>query len=58
MRETLEDLEWRPNAAKMVVLVADAPPHGQLLVAPLMTLTSSGIGEYGDGFPEGSPDGQ
>ncbi|KAI0770528.1 hypothetical protein C8Q74DRAFT_1202795 [Fomes fomentarius] len=37
------NMEWRPNASKMVVLIADAPPHG--------------IGEYGDGFDEGSPDG-
>ena len=29
------DMEWRPTASKMVVLIADAPPHG--------------IGEYGDG---------
>ncbi|EIW59579.1 uncharacterized protein TRAVEDRAFT_28690 [Trametes versicolor FP-101664 SS1] len=36
-------MEWRPAASKMVVLIADAPPHG--------------IGEYGDGFDEGSPDG-
>ncbi|KII90978.1 hypothetical protein PLICRDRAFT_39570 [Plicaturopsis crispa FD-325 SS-3] len=36
-------MEWRPNASKMVILIADAPPHG--------------IGEYGDGFDEGSPDG-
>ncbi|KAL0961339.1 hypothetical protein HGRIS_006295 [Hohenbuehelia grisea] len=36
-------MEWRPQASKMVVLIADAPPHG--------------IGEYGDGFDEGSPDG-
>ena len=28
-------MEWRDNASKMVVLIADAPPHG--------------IGEYGDG---------
>ncbi|KAH9924268.1 uncharacterized protein BXZ73DRAFT_91272 [Epithele typhae] len=28
-------MEWRPTASKMVVLIADAPPHG--------------IGEYGDG---------
>lgn len=28
-------MEWRPSASKMVVLIADAPPHG--------------IGEYGDG---------
>ncbi|KAI5481376.1 hypothetical protein MNV49_004998 [Pseudohyphozyma bogoriensis] len=38
------DLDWRPAAAKMVVLIADAPPHG--------------IGEYGDGFASGSPDGE
>ncbi|CCL99262.1 uncharacterized protein FIBRA_01277 [Fibroporia radiculosa] len=37
------NMEWRPNASKMVVLIADAPPHG--------------IGEYGDGFDDGSPDG-
>jgi len=36
-------MEWRETASKMVVLIADAPPHG--------------IGEYGDGFDEGSPDG-
>jgi len=29
------NMEWRPYASKMVVLIADAPPHG--------------IGEYGDG---------
>ena len=28
-------MDWRPLASKMVVLIADAPPHG--------------IGEYGDG---------
>lgn len=28
-------MEWRQYASKMVVLIADAPPHG--------------IGEYGDG---------
>ncbi|KIJ17753.1 hypothetical protein PAXINDRAFT_161877 [Paxillus involutus ATCC 200175] len=37
------NMEWREQASKMVVLIADAPPHG--------------IGEYGDGFDEGSPDG-
>jgi len=37
------NMEWRPQASKMVVLIADAPPHG--------------IGEYGDGFDDGSPDG-
>lgn len=29
------NMDWRPSASKMVVLIADAPPHG--------------IGEYGDG---------
>lgn len=29
------NMDWRGNASKMVVLIADAPPHG--------------IGEYGDG---------
>jgi hypothetical protein len=24
----LKDLEWRRNAARMVILIADAPPHG------------------------------
>ncbi|EPQ30289.1 uncharacterized protein PFL1_02405 [Pseudozyma flocculosa PF-1] len=38
------DLDWRPNATKLAVLIADAPPHG--------------IGEYGDGFSDGSPDGE
>lgn len=28
-------MEWRPQSSKMIVLIADAPPHG--------------IGEYGDG---------
>ncbi|TEB18409.1 elongation factor-2 kinase [Coprinellus micaceus] len=37
------NMEWREYASKMIVLIADAPPHG--------------IGEYGDGFDEGSPDG-
>ncbi|GAA6037465.1 hypothetical protein JCM8097_008201 [Rhodosporidiobolus ruineniae] len=38
------DLDWRPTATKMCVLIADAPCHG--------------IGEYGDGFPTGAPDGE
>jgi hypothetical protein len=37
------DLDWRPSATRLAVLITDAPPHG--------------IGEYGDGFPKGSPDG-
>ncbi|GAA5906923.1 hypothetical protein JCM8208_003711 [Rhodotorula glutinis] len=38
------ELDWRPHASKMCVLIADAPCHG--------------IGEYGDGFPQGGPDGE
>jgi hypothetical protein len=37
------NMDWNPHATKMVVLIADAPPHG--------------IGEFGDGFEDGSPDG-
>jgi len=37
------NMDWREQASKMIVLIADAPPHG--------------IGEYGDGFDDGSPDG-
>jgi Ca-activated chloride channel family protein len=36
-------LDWRPSAARVVVWFGDAPPHG---VVP-----------YGDGFPNGCPDG-
>jgi hypothetical protein len=36
-------LEWRPNATKVCVLISDAPPHG--------------LGESGDGFPQGCPQG-
>ncbi|WRT66726.1 uncharacterized protein IL334_003689 [Kwoniella shivajii] len=43
MAATLTELEWRREAAKMVVLVADAPPHG--------------IGEGGDQIKGGDPDG-
>ena len=32
-------MDWRPHASKMIVLIADAPPHG--------------IGEYGDGDTSG-----
>lgn len=35
------NLEWRPNSTKICVLIADAPPHG--------------LGEQGDGFPNGAP---
>ncbi|KAJ3051179.1 hypothetical protein HK097_007845 [Rhizophlyctis rosea] len=34
-------LPWRPNATKVLVIIADAPPHG--------------LGESGDGFPNGDP---
>ena len=34
-------LDWRPRAARVVVLVGDAPPHG--------------VEPSGDGFPEGCP---
>merc|ERR1719473_1375472 len=33
-------LPWRPNATKIAVLIADAPPHGL---------------ERDDGFPDGDP---
>lgn len=37
------DMDWREEATKICILIADAPPHG--------------LGEDGDGFPDGSPDG-
>jgi len=37
-------LDWRPNATKVCVLISDAPPHG--------------LGESGDGFANGCPDGR
>jgi hypothetical protein len=37
------NLNWREGASKVCVFIADAPPHG--------------LGESGDGFPNGSPDG-
>jgi len=37
-------LPWRPNAAKVAVLIADAPPHG--------------LEPTGDGFPNGDPEGR
>ncbi|KAI9634646.1 uncharacterized protein MKK02DRAFT_37526 [Dioszegia hungarica] len=43
MAACLTDLTWRREAAKMVVLIADAPPHG--------------IGESGDQIKGGDPDG-
>jgi Mg-chelatase subunit ChlD len=42
LKATLEQ-QWRPDATKVCVLIADAPPHG--------------LGESGDGFPDGAPDG-
>jgi hypothetical protein len=51
MAAALTELEWRRNAAKMVVLIADAPPHGQSHVAAddsYLELTRVGIGEWGD----------
>ncbi|GHJ84119.1 hypothetical protein NliqN6_0521 [Naganishia liquefaciens] len=43
LQVTLHELAWRTYSTKTVVLVADAPPHG--------------LGEYGDGFPQGDPNG-
>jgi len=37
-------LPWRPNATKICVLIADAPPHG--------------LEPTGDGFPNGDPEGR
>jgi len=37
-------LPWRPNSAKVAVLIADAPPHG--------------LEPSGDGFPNGDPEGR
>jgi hypothetical protein len=37
-------LEWRPNATKIAILVSDAPPHGL-------------PGSHHDGFPNGCPQG-
>lgn len=53
----LNEVEWRPAAAKMVVLVADAPAHGLggddwlLRVVPLRSLLTRPWRwlEYGDG---------
>jgi len=38
------NLPWRKESAKVVVLISDAPPHG--------------LGENGDGFPDGDPTGR
>jgi len=37
-------MPWRPNATKVAVLIADAPPHG--------------LEPAGDGFPNGDPEGR
>lgn len=37
----VHELDWRANATKVCVFIADAPPHG--------------LGENGDGFPQGCP---
>ncbi|KAI9006481.1 hypothetical protein DFJ74DRAFT_690981 [Hyaloraphidium curvatum] len=39
----LSRLDFRPNAVKVCVFIADAPPHG--------------LEPHGDGFPNGDPDG-
>jgi len=39
-----ENLAWRPNAAKIAILIADAPPHG--------------VEPSGDNFPDGDPIGR
>lgn len=42
LKDTCE-AHWRDDATKVCILIADAPPHG--------------LGEAGDGFPNGGPDG-
>ncbi len=39
-----KELDWRPHARRMAVLVGDAPPHG--------------VGCRGDGFPQGCTSGE
>lgn len=41
MSDCLEKLEWRSEAVKVAILIADAPPHG--------------LGNLGDSFPNGCP---
>jgi hypothetical protein len=58
----LLQMQWRPTASRMAVLIADAPPHVRLARLGVLIFATSdslpqGIGEYGDGFPNGSPDG-
>jgi hypothetical protein len=44
----LDSLEWRPAAAKALLLIGDAPPHG----------CGADAGPYADRFPKGDPSGQ
>ena len=39
----IKNMEWREETTKIVIVITDAPPHG--------------LGEYGDGFLNGDPDG-
>lgn len=39
----LNNLDWRADSTKIVILISDAPPHG--------------LGEFDDGFPNGDPNG-
>jgi hypothetical protein len=67
MKEALE-LDWRENASRITLLIADAPPHGAIFPSSFLIGVSrlitthplsflAGIGEYGDGFAQGSPEG-
>jgi hypothetical protein len=59
----LSQMQWRPAASKIAVLITDAPPHVWSTFRTVYIMVSDGksvfqgIGEYGDGFPAGSPDG-
>merc|ERR1711988_353879 len=44
LHDGLHNVAWRPNATKIAILIADAPPHG--------------LEPSGDGFPNGDPDGR
>ncbi len=39
----LNNLNWRTDSTKIIILISDAPPHG--------------LGEINDGFPNGDPNG-
>lgn len=45
--------DWRDGAARMAILVADAPPHG---IGEVRCARRTSSPQYGDGFPNGSPD--